>query len=46
MGLDGLQKFVEITLTFIDSKKSVMRGPWISLELGIIQICLPARQNV
>lgn len=38
MGLDGIQKFVEITLTCIDLRKSVICGPWISLDLGIIQI--------
>lgn len=40
MGLDGIQEPVEITLSFFDSRKSQMCSPWISLELGIIQIYL------
>lgn len=37
---DGIQEFVEITLTFFDSGKLGMCGPWIPLELGITQIYL------
>lgn len=40
-----LQEFVEITLTFFDSRKSGMYGPWISLDLGIIQIFLLDRMS-
>lgn len=45
MGLDGIQEPVEITLTFFGSRKSVMCGPWISLELGIIELYLLDRMS-
>lgn len=45
MDLDGSQESVEISLTFSDSRKSGMCGPWISSELGIIQIYLLDRMS-
>lgn len=45
MDADGIQASVEITLTCFDSRKSGICGPWISLELGIIQIYLLDRMS-